>query len=192
VRHVAAGVNIHGFDDAQRTQQSHNLVIRNNLFYDIDRAWGGNGTFLQIGDEPLDVTVEQNTILQSGNLITATGGPRGARRPIPGFRFRNNIGLHNDYGIYGDGEGIGLPGIQAYFPGGEFTGNVIAGGQENRYPPGNRFPPVQELMSQFIDPAAGNYRLRPGSWMRSMTSEGGAAGADIDAVFRAIGGTGLR
>jgi hypothetical protein len=192
VRHVAAGINILGFDDNQRSQQSKNLVIRNNLFYDIDRAWGGNGTFLMVADEPLNVTVEQNTVLQSGNLITATGGSRGARRQIPGFRFRNNIGLHNQYGVFGDGEGMGLTALQAYFPDAEFTGNVIAGAQESRYPGGNRFPSVPDLMSQFMNPTAENFRLKQGSWIRGFASTGGAAGADIDAIYRAIGGTGLR
>jgi hypothetical protein len=192
IRHVAAGINIHGYDDAQRTQQSHNLVVRNNLFYDIDRRWGGNGTFLLIGDEPADVTIEHNTVIQSGNLVTAHGGTQGARRPIHGFRFVNNIGLHNEYGVFGDGEGVGNEALPVYFPDGEFSGNVIAGGQAGRYPSGNRFPSVNDLMAQFVNPEAGNFRLRPGSWARGAAVDDGAAGADVDQIFRAIEGLGMR
>jgi hypothetical protein len=192
VRHVAAGINIHGYDDGERAQQSHNLVIRNNLFYDVDRRWGGNGTFLMIGNEPADVTVEHNTVIQSGNLITAHGGSQSERRPIRGFRFVNNIGMHNEYGVFGDGEGVGNEAIPVYFPGGEFAGNVIAGGQATRYPPGNRFPSASEVMAQFVNPAEGNFRLRPGSWVLRAGADEGPAGADVDQIFRAMQETGLR
>jgi hypothetical protein len=193
VRQVAGGINILGFDTAAPSQQARAIMIRNNLFYDVDRAaWGGNGAFMLIGDEPADVTVERNTILQSGNLITAYGGTRINPRPIHAFRFRDNIARHNEFGVFGDGIGVGLPGLAAYFPGVEFTGNVLAGGQENRYPPGNRFPTVSELMSQFVNPSAGNFRLRPGSWARTLAADGGAVGADLDQIFQAMGGVGLR
>ena len=69
---------------------------------------------------------------------------------------------------------------------------MLAGGQENRYPPGNRFPSVSELMSQFVNPSAGNFRLRPGSWARTLAADGGAVGADLDQIFQAMGGVGLR
>jgi hypothetical protein len=192
VRHVAAGINVHGYDDARRTQQSHNLVVRNNLFYDVDRRWGGNGTFLTIGNEPADVTVERNTVIQSGNLISAYGGTRGSRRAIRGFRFVNNIGMHNEYGVFGDGEGVGTAALSAYFPDAEFAGNVIAGGQASRYPSGNHFPSAGDVMAQFVNPAAGNFRLRAGSWIRRAATDEGPAGADVDQIVRAMYGLGLR
>ena len=74
----------------------------------------------------------------------------------------------------------------------EFTGNVLAGGSADRYPAGNRFSSVNEVMAQFADPAAGNFRLRPESWARRASSDGGAAGADLDAIYRAMEGVGLR
>jgi hypothetical protein len=192
VRHVAAGINIHGYDDGPQSQQSHNLVVRNNLFYDVDRRWGGNGTFLMIGNEPADVTIERNTVIQSGNLVTAHGGTQDARRPIRGFRFVNNIGMHNEYGVFGDGEGVGNEALPVYFPGGEFAGNVIAGGQAGRYPSNNRFPSVDDVMAQFVSPEEGNFRLRPGSWARHAAVDDGPAGADVDQIFRALEGLGLR
>ena len=80
VRHVAGGINILGHDTAAPSQQARNLVIRNNLFYDLDEdTWGGSGMFLQVGDEPADILVEHNTIVQSGNLVTASGGTRRRR-----------------------------------------------------------------------------------------------------------------
>jgi hypothetical protein len=193
VRHVAGGINILGFDTGARSQQARNLVIRNNLFYDVDHEnWGGNGWFLQVGEEPADILVEHNTIVQSGNLVTAYGGTRAAPRTIRRFRFLNNIGWHNQFGLFGNGIGIGLPAIAAYFPDGEFAGNVLAGGSNDRYPPGNRFSSASEVMAQFVNPASGNFRLRPESWARHAALDGNPAGADLDAIYRAMGGMGLR
>jgi hypothetical protein len=188
VRHVAGGINILGFDSQARSQQTRNIVIRNNLFYDVNNeTWGGNGMFLQVGDEPADIRVEHNTIVQSGNLVTAYGGTRASRRAVHDFRFRDNIGWHNAYGLFGSGVGTGQPALDAYFPGGEFTGNVIAGGSENRYPAGNRFASPDDVMAQFVQPGSGNFRLRPSSWIRTASSDGSAAGADLDEIYRAIG-----
>jgi hypothetical protein len=188
VRHVAGGINILGYDSNARSQQTRNIVIRNNLFYDVNHeTWGGNGWFLQVGDEPADIRVEHNTVVQSGNLVTVYGGTRASRRAVRDFRFRNNIGWHNTFGVFGSGVGTGLPAMEAYFPDAEFTGNVLAGGSDDRYPAGNRFAPPAEVMAQFVQPASGNFRLRPDSWIRTASSDGSAAGADLDAIDRAIG-----
>jgi hypothetical protein len=193
VRGVAGGINILGFDTDRVSQQARGILIRNNLFDDVDHErWGGNGMFLQMGDEPADVTVERNTVLQSGNLVTAYGGSSVAPRPIRGFRFVNNIGRHNSFGVFGNGRGVGNSAIDAYFPGAVITGNVMAGGTARLYPPGNFFPSLEELMRQFANPAGGDLRLRPDSAWRSSATDGGMVGVDHAELFRAIGGMGLR
>jgi len=63
--------------------------------------WGSNGRFLQV-TETVDLRVDHNTILQTGNLITAYGVP------TQGFVFTNNIALHNQYGIIGDGSSMAI------------------------------------------------------------------------------------
>lgn len=184
VRHVAAGINILGRDTGQASRQAHGILIRNNLFHDIDhRRWGGNGTFLQVGEEPASIAVEHNTIVQSGNLITAYGGTRTEPRPIRGFRFTDNVALHNAYGIFGSGRGTGLPAIAWYFPDSTIENNVLAGGRADRYPAGNSFPSVAALMAEFADPEAGDYRLAAGSALRSAQ-----AGVDFEALAGAQAG----
>jgi hypothetical protein len=193
VRHVAGGINILGYDTVAQSQQTRNIVIRNNLFYDVNsQNWGGNGWFLQVGEEAANILVEHNTVVQTGNLVTVYGGTRAAPRTIRGFRFRNNIGWHNQFGLFGNGVGVGLPAMAVYLPDGEFTGNVLAGGSGDRYPPGNTFLSASDVMAQFVNPSGGNFRLRPDSMARRAAADGTSAGADVDAIFRAMGGMGLR
>ncbi len=185
VRHSGSGVNILGYDDTAPSQQLRDLVIRNNLFTDIDhRTWGGSGIFLQIGDEPADVHVEHNTVLQSGNIISVYGGTVAAPRTATGFRFASNIVLHNSYGIFGNNVGIGTPAIATYFPQSVIIGNAMAGGNASLYPAGNVFPTVADLMTQFENPAADDYRLVRSSNLRSLIQ--GVTGADFDEMQRAM------
>ena len=185
VRHSGAAVNILGYDDAFPSQQLRDLVIRNNLFTDIDhRTWGGAGIFLQIGDEPADVHVEHNTVMHSGNIISVYGGTPAAPRVAPGFRFASNIVEHNTYGIFGNGVGVGNPAIRTYFPESVIMGNVIAGGNASIYPTGNVFPTVANLMTQFENPEGEDYRLIGGSKLRSLVQ--GVTGVDFGEMERAM------
>src|SRR5262249_35166070 len=62
VRHAAAGVEILGYDDEHPSQQTQAIVIRNNLFADIDsQNWGGNGYFLAGLRGPRGITAYANT-----------------------------------------------------------------------------------------------------------------------------------
>ena len=185
VRHVAAGINILGSDTNDTSQQSRDIVIRNNLFVDVDHTrWGGNGTFLLAGDSPVDVHVEHNTVLQTGNAVTVYGGTRAAPKRMDGFRFASNIVRHNTYGIFGDQVGTGNPAITQYLPGSVIVGNVLAGGDGRLYPPGNVFPSLDELMKQFENPSVDDYRLIGGSSLRALTQ--GVAGVDFDEMQKAM------
>jgi hypothetical protein len=185
VRHAGGGVNILGYDDTAPSQQARDIVIRNNLFSDISHVnWGGAGIFVQMGDEPADVHIEHNTVLQTGNIITVYGGTATAPRPATGFRFASNIVNHNNYGIFGNNKGTGNPAIAAYFPQSVIVGNAMAGGNANLYPAGNVFPTVANLTAQFENPGADDYRLISSSNLRSLVQ--GATGCDFDEMQRAM------
>ena len=189
VRNSAGGINILGKDNNNESKVASNIAIRNNLFYNINhKSWGGNGAFLQIGEMAANVTVDHNTILHTGNIVTAYGDTRGVPKPMPGFRFTNNVAQHNAYGIFGNALGVGTKAIAAYFPDGVFRSNVIAGGQSSRYPAGNFFPSVSQFLADFVDAANADYRLTQRSSYRRAGTDGTDLGVNLELLNRAMAG----
>ena len=191
VRHVAAGINLLGYDIPSRpTEQTREIVIRNNLFHDMGPAYGGNGWFLLIGDEPRDVVVDHNTISHAGTtLVFAYGRTNGEPRRIEGFRFTNNAGPHGTYGINGEVFSYGNGIIQGYFPGAVVTGNYLAGASASRYPAGNYVGSA--FAAEFVDATAGDFRLRESSILRGAATDGGDIGADIGTLVAQSAGAEL-
>ncbi len=179
VRDVAAGMQILGVDPNAPSRQTNRIVVRDNVFDGIDRAaWGGDGYFLLLSDSPRDVTIDHNTIVQgqSSGLVKIAHGV------TSGVNVTNNIALQGDYGIIGSDHGIGTDSINAYLPGAAVTHNVVAGGRAGSYPPGNLFPSIDEFRKQFVDFAAHDYRLVPGSaWVKAGT-DGKDLGADMTQI----------
>jgi hypothetical protein len=146
------------------------VTIRNNIFEDINGAkWGGRGFFLLITDSA-DVVIENNTILQTGNITGAYGEAN------TGFVFRNNIVMQNEYGFHGDGRSPGSDALDFYFPRSVMSNNAIVGGDASLYKGRNMYP-VSLKQIKFVSAEAGDYRLSPDSPLR----KAGAGGADIGA-----------
>jgi hypothetical protein len=187
VRHAGGAFSISGYDDERPSEQTRRLLIANNLVYDIDARYAsGNGRFVQIGNQPRDIVVEKNTVLQTGSAIHAYG------KPIEGFVFRDNMLRHNTYGVIGDSNATGNASLHAYFPGVRFDRNVLAGGKASSYPSENYFPTVQEYEASFMNLADENFALVPDTSLRSSASDGGPLGADvatIDSTMRGSGAT---
>lgn len=132
IRHSGAGINLLGIDPLQSSQQMRRILIRNNLWEDINGVtWGGtHGRWLQITGTP-DITIDRNTAQQSGNAIQ-TYGEKSLR-----FVFTGNVVNHNLYGVIGDAFGVGNSTINQYFPACVFINNVIFGANLSQYPSGN-------------------------------------------------------
>lgn len=127
VRNSSAGLSILGFDSPNQTRQTHAIRIEDNLFTGITKALGGNGWAVLIGEAPKDVTFDRNTFDFDGTtLLYAYGGTKTDGRPIPGFRFTNNLGRHGQYGINGADASPGKLTMERYFPGATFSGNVLS------------------------------------------------------------------
>jgi hypothetical protein len=175
VRDVAAGISILGDDDAHPSRRTSAINISYNLFNGVDsREWGGDGYMLQLLRDPSNIVVDHNTLIQgqSGGIVKIEG-------VVPAFQFTNNIAAHGSYGFIATDHGPGNDTIRAALPGAIIRSNVIAGGNEGDYPPGNLFPSLQMFRQQFVDFSGGNFRLRPNSqWARASTT-GGLIGAEL-------------
>lgn len=185
VRHVASAINILGWDYQATSLQTRGIQIQHNLFYDVDGSrWGGDGRFLLIGDEPVDILVDHNTVIQTGSVMQLYGMTAGRPRVIRNLKFTNNLTLHNEYGIIGESYGVGKPALDAFLSRQEVRRNVLAGGNGELYPADNLFPAVEEFLNEFVDSDRGDYRLRPDSRFRSAASDGTPLGAAVDLLRR--------
>jgi hypothetical protein len=182
VRHAGGGMQIIGEDSNHPSGPTRGIRVVNNIFYDINaRQWGGTGAFALIGDGPTDVTIERNTVSQSGNILMAYGGSKSAPRAARQFVFRENVVRHNNYGVHGVDRAPGRDTLDTFFPGAVFTGNVIAGGRAQLYPDGNSFIDAAEFDRLFMGAADGDFRPAPG---QLLVRPGQArAGADVEAVL---------
>jgi hypothetical protein len=193
VRQAAAGINILGTDDTYPSQRTSRVLIRNNLFYDIDgAAWsGGSGVLLQVVGGVNDLSFRHNTAVQSGGVILADGSPANSA-----FEAADNIAPHNAYGVYGSGRGVGNAALDTYFPQAVFTNNALAGpwptsggattSMYSNYP-GNFFPSSLAAVG-FVDLANDNYRLTSSSPFKGKASDGTDVGVDFTALDAALAG----
>lgn len=138
IRHSGSGITLMGHDNNRQPDQSQEttrILIKNNVWEDIGgQRWGGRGILFQLVEGTSDVVIENNFGMQTGSLVYTEGPPH--KR----FVFKQNVGPHNEYGIAGRGVGVGLRAMEAYFPGGIVSDNVIAGGDARQYPDNNAFP----------------------------------------------------
>jgi hypothetical protein len=184
VRHVAAVFNILGTDDARTSGPGRRIRITDNVFYDVSRTWGGNGSFMQIGLGPSDVVVQHNTVMQTGNIIGAYGGTKQSPTQSVGFVFTDNLTRNNQYGVIGAGHAPGNETLGAFFINPVFTHNVLAGGKASLYPGGNFFPSLADFDAQFVNAGEGDLRLVPDSAFRGRASDGSDLGAHVEQVLR--------
>lgn len=165
VRGAGGALNIYGADG----RGGHRLIIRNNIFADIDPKWGGSGRFMKVTEWD-GLTIENNTILNNGSITGAYD------KPVTGFVFRNNVVGNGQYGFHGDGRAPGNDALDAYFPGHVVAYNAIVGGDASLYRGRNIYPATWKEL-KFLDLDGGNYALRADSPLR----HAGFGGADIGA-----------
>ena len=167
VRSSPHAVNVKG----DNGKGGHRLIIRNNFFEGIGDFDGG-GRFMTATDWQ-GLTIENNTIINTGNITSAYGDP------ITGFIFRNNIIFENEYGFHGDSMTPGKASIDKYFPASDISFNVIIGGKPSNYSGKNLFVNSIDQIG-FVDYKVKNYSLRADSPLRSRGFKGGIIGADLN------------
>jgi len=179
VRHAGAGLQINGRDTTHGSEYTSNIDVRHNLFTDVSTRWGGPGGLMVVSSGARDVTVDHNTVDHDGFIAAASGDAN------IGFVYTNNLSRHNQWGIYGSYHGAGFDSINIYFPGIVMRRNVLAGGAASKYPTDNYFPAASTFLSNFVNTAAGDYRLASTSPYVGMATDLTNIGADIVALTAA-------
>jgi hypothetical protein len=184
VRHVAGVLNLAGFDDSDPTLRTERITFRNNLFADVNHTvYGTSAKAMLVGGGAANLVFDRNTIIHTNSSVLYAYGAA-----MSGLVYTNNISQHHRYGIMGDGATTGMPTLTRYFPDATVRCNVLAGGSASLYPTPNAFPSVTEWNASFVDAAAGDYRLIPGSPVASAGCSGAIPGVDVAKLNDAIGG----
>ncbi len=167
IRGSSGAVNIYGAEG----KGGKNLVIRNNIFDDIDgEKWGGTGFFLKATQWD-GLTIENNTIIQKGSITNAYG------EPIKNMIFRNNIVFQNEYGFFGDSFGGGKRAINKYFPRALIEKNIIIAGDSAEYGINNYYPASIRQIG-FADMKS--YNLGNNNPYKTKGSDGKQVGANLN------------
>jgi hypothetical protein len=119
VRHSGDGIFIMGNGDGWPTKTTSRILIRNNFFDDLEAA--GEERFLTMQDGARNVTVDHNTVDQSGPILLAIGqSARTYDVRSMRFTFTNNQLPHNRQGVQAAPTGTGQLTLDRYFPGAWF------------------------------------------------------------------------
>ncbi len=125
------------------------------MFQDISGDWGGDGRLFQITGGAQNVTIDHNTAFQTGFIMVFDNGTS------YNVNYTNNIS-NVGWGVVGNGSAEGTSTMYAYMGGGQLSGNVLIGGNANRYPAGNYFPGSVDQVG-FVDFNGGNFALNASS-----------------------------
>ena len=194
IRHVAAAINILGYDNLAPSLQTQGIVIRNNLAYDISTKYGianhpANGWLAVIGAGPRDITIDHNTVDNDGGSLIQFYAGAAPETKIYGFSLTNNLMRRNKYGIIGSNTAEGITSLTTYTPGAIVLRNTFAGAAANQYPVGNDFPTLAAWQGDFAGAASGNYQLVATSRSRGAGSDGKDLGVDFAALNAAASGS---
>ncbi len=178
IRNTEQGINILGIDNDKPSGKATRLTIRHNLILN------SRGNAVMIGGEAGEVTIDHNTFANAWTALNLYGGDvwpaaenRTASRPakaaVEKLIYRDNLAYHREYGVIGDGSGVGLSSLTKYAPGLVWGVNVMAGGNYPlAYPPSTMFPAEAEHAKQF----QADYTLIAGSAYRGKGSSGSDLG----------------
>ena len=193
IRHVGAAFNILGYDNLAPSQQTQNIIIRNNLLYDVNTSYTANTTpaparFALIGAGPKNVRVDHNTVDNNGSsTIYFYGGatPTGIVA-ISGFELTNNLLRDNSWALMGESVGVGQATLDKFAPNAIVLRNTFGGASAKLYPTGNDFPTVAQWLADFIDVASWNYHLTSTSLSRAAGTDGKDIGVDYNELNAAL------
>ena len=197
IRHVSSGFNILGWDNLAPSEQTDDILIRNNLLYDVSAVYAagsvaGPGRFLLIGAGPKHVRLDHNTVDSNGpsTVYFYAGATSNGITTIDGFELTNNLLRTNRYCFYGDAVGEGVKALTRFAPNGIVIRNTLAGAAAKLYPTGNDFPTTAQWLADFANPGQGDYRLTANALSRRSGTDGKDLGVDFVELDAAMNGSG--
>jgi hypothetical protein len=173
ITHSGSLFNILGKDDRPVASiEMNNLVIRDNVAYDIDGGtWNGAGHFAQIHSGNA-ITLDHNTVINSGGVSIYF-----VDAPNTNFTLTNNIFYDNGLAIFDTLGNLGTAALDAFASPYSMLKNVlILGAFESSYPADNFFP-ATEAEVEFTDSAANDYELLVSSPYHNAATDGDDIGA---------------
>ncbi len=180
IRNTGSGFALTGHDASTQVAMTR-VTITDNIVSGIDVApFNGDGRGFLINNNPIDLVIAHNTVLDATNSAITFGGP--ATEPPVRLVFRDNIISGGQYGV--KGPGLATPAtIAAFMPGG-LRNNLIVTADASGYPSNAT---VRSAGSVGFTSRA-DLRLGAGSSYRGRGSDGKDLGADVAAVQAAIAG----
>ncbi|HEX6650553.1 MAG TPA: hypothetical protein VF075_13475 [Pyrinomonadaceae bacterium] len=174
VRHSNTGFSILGRDDNHPSQQAKRIRIANNLLVDIVPDY--SAVFL-IGCCADTITVENNTVQQTGNIMTCYGVPNS------NFLFRNNIIQFNSYG-FACPPNMLSPNSRGNVIA-DNAGTIAGNGYPSNIPKGNSIVSSYDELG-FLNVAEGDWRLGPRRQAIAKGTDGKNPGVDFNALGAAL------
>jgi hypothetical protein len=174
VRHSAAGFSILGRDNEHPSEQAKRIRIANNLIVDVGPNYEAAFMAGCCGDT---VTVENNTVQQTGHIMLCYGPP------ISNFTFRNNIVQYNAYGVNCPSNALSQGSRGNIIA--DNQGAISANGSPATIPNGNF---IVNSYSQvgFVDYTHGDWRLAAQSKVKGRGTDKKDPGVDFDALAASV------
>jgi len=181
IKNTGAGFALTGHDIGA-TMIMTRVTITDNVLSGIDVAptFNGDGRGFLINNDPIDLVIAHNTVIDPTNMAITFGGP--TTEPPTRLTFRDNIVGGGQYGVKGPGLGTAAA-LSAFMPTGGFWANVLtlAPGNTSGYPAGTYFPSSVSAVG-FVSPSSLDYHLTSSSAYRNKGTDLLHPGADVDAV----------
>lgn len=174
VRHSNTAFSILGRDDYHPSQQAKRIRIANNLVVDIVPDYSAVFMVGCCGDT---ITVENNTVQQTGNIMTCYGIPNS------NFVFRNNIIQFNAFG-FSCPPNMLSPNSRGNVIA-DNTGTISANGYPANIPKSNLIVNSYD-QAGFVDYARGDWRLAAQSRVKGKGSDGKDPGVDFSVLAAAV------
>ncbi len=180
IQNTGSGFALTGHDVGAQSVMTR-VTITDNILSRIDVApFNGDGRGFLVNNNPIDLVIAHNTVLDATNSAITFGGP--ATDPPVRMVFRDNIITGGQYGVKGPGLGTAAT-LATFIPDG-FRNNLVITADGSGY----RSTVLVQSANAVGFTSRADLRLNASSRYRGRATDGKDPGADVAAVQAAIAG----